>query len=226
MEGKAQVESQEPTQGCSPDSIGVAGRIPEADFSCLCYPMTWKHCLRMVWVSGATAPSALKRLLSHRFQPPTLAHPRSWKAFFSVYSLEDFSLLTMSGDKGHSVFLTLGERKNPQINVLIYSTLHLLVFKQTLQSPFLPPSLPPFLSPPCPNAEIMVPNLGHCHNLYPQQDDISLSNHSSSHSRGRVKGLGKKIRACSIFPSFQSLPWLLLIVLIHCGFLLLLSLLF
>lgn len=74
MEGKAQEESQEPTQGCSPDSMGVARRIPEADFSCLCYLMTWKHCLRMVWVGGATAPSALTRLLFHQFQPPTLAH--------------------------------------------------------------------------------------------------------------------------------------------------------
>lgn len=50
MEGKAQVGSQQPTQGCPPESIGVGRRIPETDFSGLCSLMTWKHCLSMVWV--------------------------------------------------------------------------------------------------------------------------------------------------------------------------------
>lgn len=70
-------------------------------------------------------------------------------------------VLKMSEDKGHSVFLTLGERENPQINVLIYSTLHLLFFKQTLQSlSSLPSSSLPSSLPPPPSL-LLVPMLKH-----------------------------------------------------------------
>jgi hypothetical protein len=37
-----------------------------------------------------------------------------------------------------------------------------------------------------------VPNLGHCHNFYPQQDDLSTSKHSSSLFLRQSQGLRKE----------------------------------
>lgn len=77
-----------------------------------------------------------------------------------------------------------------------------LSFKQQLQSSFPPP-------PPYPNTQVRVPNLGHCHNLYPQQADAITQLHTL---RQRVEKIKQHIHS-----SLYSLPGGLFIVLMHCG---------